>query len=52
MTTNEPQPGGDLGPEMTRIKKELERFPSAVHEKYDMAHGELESRLRPQDLLD
>ncbi len=37
---------------MDRIKKELERFPSAVLEKYEVALSELESRLRPQDLLD
>ncbi len=37
---------------MERIESELERFPSAVLEKYRNAFTELESRLRPQDLLD
>ena len=41
-----------MGPEMANIEKELERFPSAVLEKYVAAYSELENRLRPQDLLD
>lgn len=52
MTTNDSNQAGDFSPEMDRIKKELERFPSAVLEKYEVALSELESRLRPQDLLD
>ena len=52
MTTNDSQQTGDFGPEMANIEKELERFPSAVTEKYALAKSELESRLRPQDLLD
>jgi nitric oxide reductase NorD protein len=52
LTTNDSTPAGDFGPEMANIEKELERFPSAVTEKYAAAKSELESRLRPQDLLD
>ncbi|MDA1257758.1 MAG: hypothetical protein O3C10_07930, partial [Chloroflexi bacterium] len=52
MTTNDSQLAGDVGPELARIEKELERFPGAVLEKYGVARAELESRLRPQDLLD
>ena len=52
MTTDDSRQASDLGPEMARIEKELERFPGAVLEKYRVARAELDSRLRPQDLLD
>ena len=52
MTTKDSQQTGDLGPELARVEKELERFPGAVLDKYGVAKVELESRLRPQDLLD